>query len=271
MNDDKEDSDHNQNITSTPNIQSDGEPPKFDVSMWPQKVAGNLHYSGDYDQTRLLGKVRPSTSHRQLRLNDFKVGLRRNRKDEKKMMSAANKNDYPSVLKFLESGIDARSADEKKRTALHFAAAQGNVIIAQMLIERGADPNQIDILNNTPLHLAVCTNNIAMVTLLLKAGTNPKAIQQCSRRLLLLAKNTLCSIPKNTDFNCEKHKQDALQLTEMLLQYLCRTGWESDVQQLHQLRTKLSAVAGADTNNQLDNVGQLLDEFTRMAIDRPVT
>ncbi|XP_029647160.1 ankyrin repeat domain-containing protein 54 [Octopus sinensis] len=261
------DKDQNQNPDSTRNIQGSGDTPKFDVSIWPEKIPGNLHYTSDYVQNKLLGKVKPSTSHRQVRLKDFKVGIRRNPKDERKMMSAANKNDYPSVLKFLESGIDARSADEKKRTALHFAAAQGNVLIAQMLIERGADPNQIDILNNTPLHLAVCTNNIAMVTLLLKAGTNAKAIQQCGRRLLLLAKSTLCTIPKNTDFNCEKHKQDALQLTEMLLQYLCRTGWESDVKQLEYLRNLLHK----PSCNDLDNVSELLSEFTRMAIDRPIT
>lgn len=35
------------------------------------------------------------------------------------------------MLKYLESGIDACAADEKKRTALHFSAAQGNVLVGK--------------------------------------------------------------------------------------------------------------------------------------------
>lgn len=245
-----------------------GETPHFDVTNWEPHSSDNLDYKSEYDQCKLMGKVKASTVHRQQRLKDFKNGLviRRNAKDEKCMMSAANKNDYVSVLKYLESGIDACAADEKKRTALHFSAAQGNVLVAKILLEKGADPNQTDILGNTPLHLAVCTNHVPMVTLLLKAGTNTKAIHQCGRRLLLLAKSRLLMMPKNLDLNSEKHRKEALQLTEMLLEYLSMTGWDSDVQQLEYMRNLLQN----STCSDMDNVNSLLTEFTNLAIDRPV-
>ena len=45
--------------------------------------------------------------------------------DEKRLRTAANNDDYFNVLELLDSGVSACGADEKKRTALHFAAARG--------------------------------------------------------------------------------------------------------------------------------------------------
>ena len=56
------------------------------------------------------------------------------------------------------------------------------------------------------------------------------------------------------------------QLTEMLLEYLSMTGWDSDVQQLEYMRNLLQN----STCSEMDNVNSLLTEFTNLAIDHPV-
>ncbi|MEE6518114.1 hypothetical protein FKM82_028825 [Ascaphus truei] len=57
------------------------------------------------------------------------------------------------VQHLLDEGIDPCAADDKGRTALHFASCNGNDQIVSLLLDRGADPNQRDGLGNTPLHL----------------------------------------------------------------------------------------------------------------------
>uniref|UniRef100_A0A8D1R5F1 Ankyrin repeat domain-containing protein 54 n=1 Tax=Sus scrofa TaxID=9823 RepID=A0A8D1R5F1_PIG len=91
----------------------------------------------------------------------------------KRLRDSANANDVETVQQLLEDGADPCAADDKGRTALHFASCNGNDQIVQLLLDHGADPNQRDGLGNTPLHLAACTNHVPVITTLLRGGNGP--------------------------------------------------------------------------------------------------
>ncbi len=76
------------------------------------------------------------------------------------------------VREFLDKGIPVNSADDRKRTALHFASTRRDSDMVQLLLSYSANPNVRDSNGNTPLHLAACTNNTDTVRLLLAAGTD---------------------------------------------------------------------------------------------------
>jgi TolB-like protein len=79
------------------------------------------------------------------------------------------------------------------RTALHMAAARGQVAAARELLEHGANPNIQAILpvpfhkphnRGTALHYAACTGNVEMVRLLLAHGADPEpCIGECENPL----------------------------------------------------------------------------------------
>ncbi len=51
----------------------------------------------------------------------------------------------------LLEGVDVNAADEKRRTALHFAATKGNLAVLKMLLDHGANVDSRDALGNTAL------------------------------------------------------------------------------------------------------------------------
>lgn len=74
------------------------------------------------------------------------------------------------VERLINEGVSVSCADSKKRTALHFAAAKGDVVIVRTLLSNGANPNLQDVNGNTPLHLAACASHIKIVTMLAEHG-----------------------------------------------------------------------------------------------------
>ena len=62
----------------------------------------------------------------------------------KALKAAVSKNNLEGALAALDDGADVNFADDKGRTALHFAAAAGRDAIVQLLVSRGADPNKQD-------------------------------------------------------------------------------------------------------------------------------
>ena len=67
---------------------------------------------------------------------------------------------HSPLTRLVAEGIDVSTADEKGRTALHFASAKGHLRMVETLIKAGADVNKLDHIGNTPLHLASCTNKV---------------------------------------------------------------------------------------------------------------
>ncbi|KAJ1928682.1 hypothetical protein IWQ60_001831 [Tieghemiomyces parasiticus] len=95
----------------------------------------------------------------------------------------------------------ANVKDEQHRTALHIAAASGNIAMLLLLIRAGADVNARDILGNTPLHIAVVAGNLKCVAALLQADADAASCTTAGTRggatPLDLARNRLRSIRIN--------------------------------------------------------------------------
>jgi hypothetical protein len=75
-------------------------------------------------------------------------------------------------------------------TALHLAAQQGYVQIAQLLLDTAADVNAINSDGDSTLHIAVVAKNHAMVSLLLKYGADFNARNARQESVLHLAVET---------------------------------------------------------------------------------
>src|SRR2546427_3184698 len=75
---------------------------------------------------------------------------------------AAKQGDRETVRSLLKQGVDVNAAQGDGTTALHWAARQGNVELAQMLLYAGANVKPTTRLGAyTPLLMAAATRNAA--------------------------------------------------------------------------------------------------------------
>lgn len=72
-------------------------------------------------------------------------------------------------------------------TPLHFAALEGNVPIARVILTYGALVDCIDAKYSTPLHRACIQDRIGMVRLLLDSGANPNFLNSVMQSASMLA------------------------------------------------------------------------------------
>jgi ankyrin repeat protein len=73
-----------------------------------------------------------------------------------------------------ESNIDINSKNHYKKTALHYAAANGHVKTVKFLLKNGAEVNSTDELGFTPLRLAISNNHQNIIEALLdEKSTDP--------------------------------------------------------------------------------------------------
>nr|XP_025968379.1 ankyrin repeat domain-containing protein 54 isoform X2 [Dromaius novaehollandiae] len=163
----------------------------------------------------------------------------------------------------LEDGTDPCAADDKGRTALHFASCNGNDHIVQLLLDHGADPNQRDGLGNTPLHLAACTNHVPVITTLLRGGARVDALDRAGRTPLHLAKSKLNILQEGLSHSLEAVRLEVKQIIQMLREYLERLGRHEQKEQLDDLCSKLQMTS---TKEQVDEVTDLLASFTSLSL-----
>jgi uncharacterized protein len=84
---------------------------------------------------------------------------------------AAAQNDAEAVRKIVGGGEgNPNQVDDQSRTAMHYAAINGNLQIIAILIKAGAKLDPVDPLEDTPLHLAADQNQTEAAQLLLDAG-----------------------------------------------------------------------------------------------------
>jgi ankyrin repeat protein len=93
------------------------------------------------------------------------------------LVRAIRRHDRAAVQALIREGVDVNERQPDEATALHYAAYEDDVAIAEVLIEAGASAKAINQLGITPLHLACGNGSAAMVALLLKAGADPNAGQ----------------------------------------------------------------------------------------------
>lgn len=75
----------------------------------------------------------------------------------------------------VEAGADVRAAarNPMRVTALHAAAASGQMVLVELLLERGADPDARQQLGWTALHAAAAHGDAALARALLAHGADP--------------------------------------------------------------------------------------------------
>src|SRR5690242_14672151 len=78
----------------------------------------------------------------------------------------------PKVVEAIAQGADVNALDREGRTALFYAAKDGDVSIAAELIRHGADVNVKDKLEFTALHFAANAYQIEVAKLLIEHGAN---------------------------------------------------------------------------------------------------
>ena len=106
------------------------------------------------------------------------------------MNSLANaiiQQDIPSVVAWLNRGVDPNAIDEYGFTPLIEAAIADNVEIAKRLLFYAVDVNQQDATGNTALHWAVENNNLELVQLLLQRGANPNAVSLAGQPVMVMS------------------------------------------------------------------------------------
>jgi uncharacterized protein len=107
-----------------------------------------------------------STARAQLNINPFSAYY-------DNVARAAAKNDAEAVRQLVGGGSgNPNQLDDSSRTAMHYAASNGNLQIIAILIKADAKLNPVDPLGDTPLHLAVEQNQIEAAKLLLDAGAD---------------------------------------------------------------------------------------------------
>jgi ankyrin repeat protein len=101
---------------------------------------------------------------------------------------AAMRTDLSTVRDLLKQGGDVNAAQGDGMTALHWAAVDGNLELAQMLLYAGANPNATTRLGAyTPLHIAAKNGHDKVVEALLKGGADAKAATTDGTTALMFA------------------------------------------------------------------------------------
>lgn len=118
---------------------------------------------------------------------------------DERWWTACRKGDAEVTRKMLGGGKDvlANVVDENRRSALHFAAALGNVEITKYLIDAGADIDLQDKEGYTPLHMAAGYMYLPTVLALLEAGANPELRDSSGRNVVELIDSLRASFPLN--------------------------------------------------------------------------
>jgi uncharacterized protein len=105
-----------------------------------------------------------SASRAQLNLNPFSAFY-------DNVARAAAQNDAEQVRQLVGGGTgNPNQTDDQQRTAMHYAALNGNLQIIAILIKADAKLDPVDRLGDTPLHLAADRDQIDAAKLLLDAG-----------------------------------------------------------------------------------------------------
>jgi ankyrin repeat protein len=134
------------------------------------------------------------------------------------LADAAEKLERSKVRTLLAARADVNAAQADGMTALHWAAYQDDVDLANMLVRAGANVKAANRYGVTPLSLACTNGNATMVEMLLKAGADPNAplpggetpLMTASRTGSLAVVKTLIAHRAAVDSKDERRGQTAL-------------------------------------------------------------
>jgi uncharacterized protein len=124
----------------------------------------SMRRTGVFGLATIVLVVFASAAHAQLNISPFSAYYAN-------VARAAAKNDAEAVRRLVGGGDgNPNQTDDSSRTAMHYAAINGNLQIMAILIKANAKLNPVDSLGDTPLHLAVEQNQSEAAKLLLDAG-----------------------------------------------------------------------------------------------------
>ncbi|XP_020838219.1 ankyrin repeat domain-containing protein 54 isoform X2 [Phascolarctos cinereus] len=185
------------------------------------------------------GKLRPCRLRRAARPHRRLGPTGREVHALKRLRESANANDLETVQQLLEDGVDPCTADDKGRTALHFASCNGS--------------DQI----------AACTNHVPVITTLLRGGARVDALDRAGRTPLHLAKSKLNILQEGHSQCLEAVRVEVKQIIQMLREYLERLGQHEQRDRLDDLCARLQMTS---TKEQVDEVTDLLASFTSLSL-----
>jgi len=113
--------------------------------------------------------------------------LRPKKASEVDLMDAASDGRRNSVLRALDSGSPINSKDGRDRTALHFAAMQGDADLVEKLLAHGASIDVHQANGSTPLIAAVLNHRLDVAKVLLQHHANINAVDNEGRTALIFA------------------------------------------------------------------------------------
>uniref|UniRef100_A0A2K5XG42 Ankyrin repeat domain-containing protein 54 n=1 Tax=Mandrillus leucophaeus TaxID=9568 RepID=A0A2K5XG42_MANLE len=149
-------------------------------------------------------------------------------------------------------GADPCAADDKGRTALHFASCNGN--------DQIGDPGFLSLCSSSS---AACTNHVPVITTLLRGGARVDALDRAGRTPLHLAKSKLNILQEGHAQCLEAVRLEVKQIIHMLREYLERLGQHEQRERLDDLCTRLQMTS---TKEQVDEVTDLLASFTSLSL-----
>ncbi|MBD3850861.1 MAG: ankyrin repeat domain-containing protein, partial [Acidobacteria bacterium] len=178
------------------------------------------------------------------------------------LVNATDYESIPVIEKLLDEGADIDMT--LQRTALHAAAANGNLEIVDLLIERGADVNLKDIHGRVPMFVALAEHQPEVAARLAEADTNPNVRTVDGSTLLMAAVRAeevqlvQWALDHGTDVNAirpEKNNATALILAARkgnaeIVSLLLAAGADPDVAN-HEGETALDIAKGKDVKELL--------------------
>ncbi len=134
------------------------------------------------------------------------------------LADAAEKMDRPRIRALLKQRVDVNTPQVDGMTALHWAAYQDDLAIAELLVRAGANAKAASRYGVTPLSLACTNGNAALVELLLEARADPNAalpggetpLMTAARTGRLAAVKALLSHGARVDVTDDRRGQTAL-------------------------------------------------------------
>ncbi|KAK8938851.1 Serine/threonine-protein kinase CTR1 [Platanthera zijinensis] len=115
------------------------------------------------------------------------------------LMYLANEGDVVRIKNLIEGGVDVNFRDIDDRTALHVAACQGCLAVAELLIRSGAELDAKDRWGSTPLADAIHYHNHDVIKLLEKSGAKRQMAPMHVRSFLQIPEYEIN--PREFDFS----------------------------------------------------------------------
>src|SRR5262249_28761022 len=105
-----------------------------------------------------------------------------------RVADAAQKGDKDTVRSLIKQAVDVNAAQGDGMTALHWAALNGDMEMAQLLVYAGANVKATTRLGGyTPLYMAAKGGHAPVINVLLRAGADPKSTAVAGLAPLMMA------------------------------------------------------------------------------------